>query len=198
MVYHEGILVTSNEVVNAAAIGADIEASKIRCMIYRPSDTARNLESEKRFTYCLTDDPLLFFKGALTGNDEPKSPELSEEELCLQDDFFYPKKATKVYFCTVDSTFEKYIFDEYGEARLKGVEGTIICENKIREAQPLDREDPLVDAMVHATRLSIADEEKKESLQGKIREILAAEESTKNHRKDVKDKIIEFVEGAFS
>ncbi|MEF8873127.1 MAG: DUF447 domain-containing protein [Candidatus Thermoplasmatota archaeon] len=195
MVYHEGILVSSNEVVNAAAIGADIETQKIRCRVYRPSDTARNLEPREKFTFSLTDDPSLFFKGALTGRDEPDNAELSEEELSRQDAFFYPDRATKVYFCRVESTSEKKITDRYGETRLKRVEGKVLFEEQKNKGQHLDRKNPLLDAMVHASRLPVADERQRKDLQKKVRSVLNSfEPDSKTDQAKIKNKIIGFIE----
>ncbi len=194
MVYHEGILVSSNEVINSAAIGAEITRSRIRCNIYKPSDTARNLEIGSEFTYSLTDDICLFFRSALTGRNKPDQAELTEEELHSQKGFFYPKRAASVYFCRVEDLTVKEIRDEYGEAEIKKIEGNILWKEEMREAEPLDRDDALIDAMVHASRLSIADEKQREGLREKIKTILRSTGDECDDERDMINKINEYIE----
>ncbi|MFP4608180.1 MAG: DUF447 domain-containing protein [Candidatus Natronoplasma sp.] len=195
MVYHEGILVSTDEKINAAAVGAEIEGSKLKCRIYRPSDTAENLEVGVRFTYSLTDDLSLFFKAALTGRDEPGLSELSEDEIRRKENFFYPEEATEVFFCKVEEVWEKKIRDEYGSARLKHVVAEIQSKETLREAAPLNREESLLDAMVHASRLPIVDGEQKRTIRKKIDRGLASVNLDPESREGkIKNKIIDFVE----
>ncbi len=185
MTYYEGILVSSGESINSAAIGAEIEDSTLGCQIYRPSDTARNLNEGSRFTFSLTDDPLLFFKGALTGHDSPTEEEIEPEDLEEKDGFYHPEEANRVYFCEVKKFGEMSQEDEYGEAKIKLVEAEVLDVEG--EDDHIGRDDPLVDAMVHATRMYVADEAQREELEKKIREVLSDIDSR------LKDRIIRFV-----
>lgn len=187
MTCYEGILVSRNSVVNAAAIGAKIEVPRIEFGVYMPSDTARNLDREVRFTYSLTKDPSLFFKAALTGHDDPKINEINKRELIVDGDFIYPKNAGKVYFCEVEETSKKTVQDKYGSSEIKEVKGKIL-EARGEEKRYLDRGDPLVDALVHASRICVADESQKRQLYSKIKSRLKDSEST------FKEKIIDFSE----
>ncbi|MBS3816988.1 MAG: DUF447 family protein [Candidatus Thermoplasmatota archaeon] len=187
MAYYEGILTSTNHLINSAAIGAEIKEDKIVCEIYRPSDTARNLDENKRFTFSLTADPTLFFKGSLTGHNDPDYEEIGEEELKKEEDFFYPVNSTKTYFCRVKDIDEKKVRDEYGGSELKKVTAPII-EEKGEKNNYIGRKNPLVDAMVHATRIYVADERQKKKIREKVREIL------KDNESELKKKILEFIE----
>ncbi len=185
MTHHEGILVTWNEHINASAAGADIEGHTISLDIYRPSDAAENLTSNDRFTFSLTDDPRLFFQAALTGHNSGKS-ELDDRELHHEEEFWWPKNATSVHLCSVEKREETKMSDEYGETRLLAVKGTI--EERRSQGPYIERENPLVDAMVHASRLHVAEGMQKEKLKEKIKELLKNEDG-----KVVRD-IIDYVE----
>lgn len=187
MSYYEGILVTEGYRPNAAAIGAEIDGDKIASQIYLPSDTGRRLDEEVRFTFSLTTDPDLFYKAALTGHNEPNMPELSFESLKYGDeDFLYPSKASKIYFCEVKRTEKITEMDKYGEAKIKLIEGKILDERGPDEY--IGRENPLVDAMVYASRMFVAGEEQQERIREKVKSILEDDES------DLKEKILDFVE----
>ncbi len=186
MTYYEGLLLSEDDRINLAAIGAEIEDSKLGCQIYRPSDTARNLKKGFRFTYCLTDDPSLFFKGALTGHDDPDYSEIDEDRLKEEEGLSYPKKATRVYFCDVERTTEIKEEDEYGEARIKLVEAKIL--EKKMQGEYIGRENPLIEAMVPASRMYVAEGEQKSTLERKVKTSLPESDS------DLKDRILDFVE----
>ncbi len=174
MVHREGILVSTDGWVNTAAMGADVDEDLIRFRIFRPSDTAYNLKEKKEFTFSLTDDPMLFYKAALTGHNT-QEPELEEDELIDEDGLYYPKKATRVYFCRVISTEDISIKDTYGSAEILTVEARILRHTG--EADFIGRENPLVDIMVHLTRYIISDDDKKEAIEGYVKSILEKEDS---------------------
>ncbi len=186
MSYFEGILVTTNHRPNVAAIGAEIYEGRIGNQIYLPSDTGRRLEEGVRFTYSLTTDPELFYKAALTGHNEPKMPELISEELKEEKEFIYPSQATKTYFCEVKRTKMITQRDKYGKAKIKLVESGIL-EGKGAEDH-IGREEPLVDAMVHASRMFVANKKQKERIRKKVKSVLEDTES------DLKQKILDFIE----
>ncbi|MFO8109476.1 MAG: DUF447 family protein [Thermoplasmata archaeon] len=169
MVHREGILVSRDGWTNTAAMGADIDDDLIRFRIFRPSDTAENLKKNKQFTFSLTDDPIIFYKAALTGYNSPQ-PELREEELIHRDIFYYPKKATRVFFCEVSSTREVSTRDDYGTADILEVKAVVLDTQG--DGPYIDRDDPLVDAMVHATRYAIATGERKKELEERIEGLL--------------------------
>ncbi len=174
MVHREGILVSTDGWVNTAAMGADIDEDLIRFRIFRPSDTAWNLKKNKEFTFSLTDDPMLFYKAALTGHDT-QQPELLEDELVEEDGFYYPKKATRVFFCRVISTKDISIKDAFGSADLLTVEASIVRDTG--EADFIGRENHLVDIMVHLTRYIISNEDKKEAIKMYVESILEDDDS---------------------
>jgi len=187
MPYYEGILVTANHRPNAAAIGAEINDDLIRSRVYLPSDTARRLDEGVRFTYSLTTDPELFYKAALTGHNEPGISELSTED--LKDDgrdYLYPLEASKIYFCEVKLTHMITETDKYGEANIKNILAKVIKECGTEEY--MGRENPLIDAMVYASRIFVADEGQKEYIRKKVKSILEDVES------DLKQKILDFIE----
>ncbi len=186
MTYYEGILVTDGDTPNAAAIGAEIEDGRLGSQIYLPSDTGRKLEEEVKFTFSLVDRPDLFFKAALTGHDEPGESELSEERLVEEDGFLYPNEATKIYFCKVGKIKIISEEDRYGEANIKLIEAEILEEKG--SGDNIGRESPLIDAMVHASRMFVADQEQKLELKKKIENILDESGS------ELKHKILDFVE----
>lgn len=187
MTYHEGILISKNTNVNAAAIGADIEPPVIESKVYRPSDTARNLEQGVQFTFSLTEDPSLFFRAALNGHDEPQTQEIDHSDLIVEDDFIYPKDVEAVYFCEVERVSINSVRDRYGSSELKEIEGQIL-KTIGKEEKGLGRGEPLIDALVHASRIYVADEKQKKQLRKKIETIL------KDERSLLKKKIIDFVE----
>ncbi len=187
MAYYEGILVTKENRPNAAAIGAEIDADKIGSQVYFPSDTARRLDEGIPFTFSLTNDPELFYRAALTGHDEPNMPELDLHDLEEKGErYLYPSKASKTYFCEVKRTEVIKETDQYGEAKIKLIEGKIL--EKKGEGEYIGRENPLVDAMVHASRIFVADGKQKENIRKKVNSILAETES------DLKQKILDSVE----
>lgn len=187
MTHHEGILVTWNRSINVSACGAEIEGDEIKLRIYEPSDTASNLEIDSRFTFSLTDDPSLFYKAALTGQNSPGVQELDDEELACEDDFLHPEYASQVYLCRVEGMDEECESDSYGVVDILAVSGKVI--DKKGEGPFIEREDPLVDAMVYATRLHVADEEQRDELKQKIKDILKGEEN------DIAEKILDHLEG---
>ncbi len=187
MSYYEGILVTTDHRPNAAAIGAEIEGDRIGSQVYLPSDTARRLDEEVRFTFSLTTDPGLFYKAALTGHNEPDKAELESQNLKDEgDDFIYPSKATKTYYCEVKRTKMITEKDDYGKANIKLIEAEILKEKGVGEY--IGRENLLVDAMVYASRMFVADEEQKEKIRERVKSVLEDTES------DLKEKILDFVE----
>ncbi len=181
MVHREGILVSWNHHVNAAAVGADIEKDEISFRIYKPADTAKNLEHNSRFTYSLTDTPELFYKAALTGADS-SSGELDSEEIKEEDGFYYPVKATQTYFCKVTRITNDTVTDEYGTSDIRYIKAEILYHKG--KGSYIQRKNPLVDAMVHASRYRIAnDEAMKERIRRKVTEIL------KDEKGELADKI---------
>lgn len=187
MTYYEGVLVTDHDSLNAAAIGAEIDEARIGCQIYMPSDTARKLEDDVDFTFSLTTDPELFYKAALTGHNDPETSELEKDSLEREGPYLYPEQATRTYYCRVESNKEITEEDEYGEARIKLVEGKVLeIEGDLEH---IGRENPLVDAMVHATRMFVADREQRKAIKERVENIL------KGHEYDLKRKILDFVEG---
>lgn len=187
MNYYEGILVTNEDDSNVAAIGAKIDEDSMDSKIYMPSDTARRLEEGVKFTFSLTADPELFYRAALTGHDDPETSELSKDSLEREESFLYPKEATKTYFCRVESTKVITEKDEYGEARIKLVEGKVLEERG--KGDHTGREDPLIDAMVHASRMYVADQDQRKAIREKVENIL------ENDGSEVKRKVLDFVEG---
>ncbi len=185
MVHREGILVSWNHHVNAAAVGADIEKDKMSFRIYKPADTAKNLEHNSRFTYSLTDSPELFYKASLTGADS-SSCELDSEEIKEEDGFYYPVKATQTHFCKISKITPGVVTDEYGTSEILDLEAEILS-HKGKENY-IQREDPLVDAMVHASRYQILDAPAmKDRIRRKVTETL------KDERGELADKIREKV-----
>jgi len=187
MAWYEGILLTWNTHLNAAAVGALLEEDSIELKIYNPSDSAKNLKENNRFTFSLTDDPYLFYKAALTGHDTINFMEFEEDEIETEGEFFYPKKAARVHLCEVLEFNEVEIQDELGHSIVTNVSGHII--EKIGHGDYIQREDPRVDAMVHASRIPLAEGEYKKRLKEKIYKIL------KNQNDDLADKILKYIEG---
>jgi len=187
MSYYEGILVTTNQIPNAAAIGAEIEGNRIGSQVYLPSDTGRRLEEGVRFTYSLTTDPELFYKAALTGHNEPNESELTTTNLKDENkDFIYPSEATKIYFCEVKRTKMITEKDDYGKAKIKLIEAEILKDKGTEEY--IGRENELVDAMVYASRMFVADEKQKERIKERVKSVLEDTDS------NLKGKILDFVE----
>ncbi len=187
MSYYEGILVTTNQRPNAAAIGANIEGDRIENQVYLPSDTARRLDEDIWFTYSLTTDPGLFYKAALTGHNEPDKAELDSRNLKAEGEgFIYPADATKTYFCEVKRTKMITEKDDYGKANIKLIEAEILKERGVEKY--IGRENPLVDAMVYASRMFVADEKQKERIRERVKSVLEDNES------NLKGKILDFVE----
>ncbi len=169
MTYLEGILVSSDGHVNTAAMGARIQGDTLHARVFIPSDTARNLGKNHRFTFSLTADPELFFKGALTGHDSPGEPELEEDEMVSTDGFYYPKKASKVHFCHITSIIKRTVRDEYGRGELLDVTASILRVQG--DERFIGREHPLVDVMVHLSRYSMVGEEQKRVMEARVKEL---------------------------
>lgn len=184
---YEGILVTWNSHLNTSAAGALIENDIIKLDIYHPSDSARNLRSRPEFTFSLTDEPSLFYKAALTGTNKSKYQEISEENMEEHADFYYPKKASVIYCCRVSDQHEHKINDRFGKSVISKVQGEIVI--KIGNGEFIQRENPLVDAMVYATRVPLVDGEQKEDLKEKIYKTL------ENQEDEVAKKILDYIEG---
>ncbi|MFW6040740.1 MAG: DUF447 domain-containing protein [Thermoplasmatota archaeon] len=171
----EGILTSWNHKINVSAAGGHIKDKNITLCIYRPSDTARNLEENDIFSFSLTNDEELFFKASLTGRNDPEYQELSSDELIEQNSFMYPKQASITFFCKIDDRTETVEEDEYGKAMILEIESTI--QKRIGMGYYIGRENPLVDAMVHASRIHLADEKQNERIKNKVKEILKNESS---------------------
>ncbi len=184
---YEGILVTWNSHVNSSAVGARIKEQLIELDIYHPSDSARNLQDHPKFTFSLVDDPDLFFKAALEGQDQPGYEEISPKSIMEKAGFYYPKKASLVYLCEVFELSDYEIEDELGGATISKIKGRII--EKFGEGGYIEREEPLVDAMVYATRVPLAKEEYKKKLKEKIYNIL------ENKEGKTAEKILDYLEG---
>lgn len=185
---YEGILVTWNSHVNTSAAGADIDKDKIELEIYSPSDTARNLHATPSFTFSLVNDPTLFYKASLTGSNEPGFSELPENAVEERSGYYYPKDASVVHLCEVKEYSKHEIQDEFGKSVVFEVKGEVT--KKIGKGEFIQRENPLVEAMVHATRLSLLEGKRKEKLRGKIYKTL------ENQNDELSKKILEYVEGS--
>lgn len=187
MVDHEGILVSWDPTINASAAGADRKGDHLHFLFYLPSDTGRVLTPGTHFTYSLCSGAELFYRAALTGTNAPDHQELEEDELAEKDGYIYPNAAEKVFFCEVASSYQRVERDVYGSAPVKVVEAKI--KDEIGKGKGLTREDPLIEAMVHASRMHVADAEQKKELKEKIFDALDGKESP------VASDIREFVEG---
>ncbi len=194
MTYYEGILGTSNDWPNFAAVGAEITGSKIGGRLYLPSDTGTRLVEGKSFSFSLTDNPNIFFKAALTGHNKKNQQELGDDEFIQKNGYVYPTQASKVYLCKTKKTKIVRRTDRYGEAKIKLFEGEIL-EKIIECEEYLSREDPCLDALVYATRLPLADNEQKQELIREIDKILnKIKKNSKQEDKKTKEKILDFVE----
>ena len=180
-------MVTWNSHINAAAVGAILEDKELKMKIYNPSDSARNLKLNRKFTFSLTDDPYLFYKASLTGWNTIGFQELNDHEIKTEGDFHYPSKSTVVYLSKLEDTRETIVKDVLGRSRITEVKAQII--KKIGEGEHIQREDPFVDAMVYASRVHLADEEYQKKLKEKIYTIL------ENQEGPIKGKILGYVEG---
>jgi len=184
---YEGILVTWNGHVNTSAAGALIENGSIELDIYHPSDSSRYLKENSEFTFSLVDDPALFFKAALTGVNKPGFQEISEEAMDRYFGFFYPKKASVIHLCKVKEIFEYKVEDKYGESVVSKIKGNVI--KKFGDGEFIQRENPLVDALVYATRVSLVEGEQREKLKEKIYKCLETQED------ETAKKILNYIEG---
>jgi len=187
MTHYEGILISSNEVINASAAGAEINQNILYLRIYHPSDTSRNLEINSRFTFSLTKNIYLFYLASLTGHNEPKTSELGKEGLLEEDGYYFPKEATLTYFCKVINIEKKEGKDRYGNYSLKRI--TAEVESKMGRKEYLTRENPYLDSMVYASRIPVAGKEQTEKIKNKVKKIL------KNKNTKLSKKIISYVEG---
>lgn len=186
MVYLEGVLVTWEPSINVSAAGAEREDDGLNFHMYMPSDTARALSPGTSFTFTLTRDHELFYRAALTGMDEPSYQELEDEELIREDGHIYPREHGTVFFCEAVSSVTRVERDDYGDAVVKLVRAEI--KEKRGEGKSLNREDPLLEAMIHATRLHVADDEQSRKLERRIKGLLEGEEGT------VAKKIMDYLE----
>ncbi len=182
-------MVSWNHHVNAAAIGVGIDMNRreLTFRVYHPSDTARNLGVCANFTFSLSDSPELFYKAALTGNNGPGS-ELSPDELVTEDGFYYPRDASRIFFCRLESTVSGFANDKYGRTPY-GEHKAYILGTK-GEGVYIGRENPYLDAMVHASRYHIVtDEGLRDEIRRKVIDIL------KDEKGGLADRIILHVEG---
>lgn len=188
MSYYEGILISSNKTLNTSAVGADVSEKHLQLRLYHPSDTSKNLEIGSKFTFSLTKSVQLFYKASLTGHNESNQSELSEDEVLERDGYYYPKEATKTFFCEVRSVEEKEGKDKYGKFLLKSIIGEI-KNQKGKEDEYLSRDNPYLDSMVYASRIPVAEKEQKEEIKNKVRKKLKNEDTV------LAKKIISYVEG---
>lgn len=186
MTHYEGILVSWDGHVNSAAMGAEIEEENIVVNVYIPSNTYLNLKEEGRFTYSLTGDRELFYTSALTGHHDDVC-ELGCSDLAKKDDFYFPTKASRTYFCEVLDQERITERDEFGTADIFQFKGKIL--RREGDGDHLGREDPVIDALVHASRYHLGDKEQKERIRKKVIEILRGEKG------DVARKVREYVGG---
>lgn len=187
MSYYEGILISSNKVINVSAAGAEIKEDKLLLKIYHPSDTSRNLDLGSNFTFSLTDDLELFYTASLKGHDEPSKAELTDEEIFERNGYYYPKKATKVYFCEVTDITTTEGKDEYGEYTIKRISAKINEEEG--EEKYLTRDNPYLDSMVYASRVLVSNEEQRKKIKNKVKELLRKRDT------DLAERITTYVEG---
>ncbi|MGM0509678.1 MAG: DUF447 domain-containing protein [Thermoplasmatota archaeon] len=202
MTHYEGILVSWNDHVNSAAMGADIEGDRMLLNVYVPSNTYLNLKEEGRFTgkpvgspdtyraepskftYSLTNSRELFYKSTLTGHHDDVC-ELGCSDLAKKDDFYYPTSASVTYFCKVESEKKVKKKDGFGETDIFRFEARIL--EKEGDGVYIDRDDPVVDALVYASRYHLGDEEQRAKIRKKVQDILKGVEG------DVADKVRDYV-----
>lgn len=184
MEHLEGILVSVNEHINTSAAGADTEDSSMSFRIYSPSNTFSNLSKNDKFTFSLTDDPEQFYRGAVIGHNSDVQ-ELPDDELKKDGEFRYPKEATKVFFCNIVDREIKTIKDGYGEADVLFVKARV--KKTKGRGHHIQRENPYVDALVHASRYHMSSPEQKKQLRRKVRIIL------KNKEDNLSQKILDYV-----
>ncbi len=184
MTHYEGILVSWNDHVNSAAMGAEIQGDEMLLNVYVPSNTYMNLKEERHFTYSLTDDRELFYKSTLTGHHDDIC-ELGCSDLIEKDGFYYPVKASVTYFCQVEGENRVKKEDEFGATEIFQFKAKIL--DKKGSGENIDREDPVVDALVYASRYHIGDEEQKIEIREKVLQIL---EGVEGH---VADMVSEYV-----
>ena len=187
MSYYEGILISSNKVINASAVGAEVKDDKLLLKIYHPSDTTRNLGLDSKFTFSFTDDLELFYKASLTGHDEPNEAELSEDSIFERNGYYYPKKATKTYFCKVIDVKVTEGKDEFGGYTIKRIRAKINYEEG--EGKNLSRKNPYLDSMVYASRIPVSNNEQKTKIKKKVNDLL------ENKNDELAKRIIEYIEG---
>ena len=187
MTHYEGILVSSNDVINTSAAGAEINDESLYLKIYLPSDTGRNLQVGKEFTFSLTDSIRLFYLASLKGHNQPEKPEVPKSKILEKDGYYFPKEAGKTYFCTVKNISKKEGNDKYGEFELKKIKAKI--DKKEGQGDFLTRENPYLDSLVYASRIHVADEKEKEKIQKKVRELMKDKET------ELAKIIISYVEG---
>ncbi len=185
-------MISWNHHVNASAIGADIniDEGELNFKVYCPSDTERNLESNPNFTYSLTDSPELFFKAALTGNNRPGC-ELNQDELVVKGGFYYPRDASRIFFCQVKDSESGNVIDEYASSEYYGHKAVIL--DRQGEGAYIGRANPYVDAMVYASRYNVVESgEQKNKIRQRVKNIL------KDEKRALADKILMYVDGGRS
>ncbi|MFW6083399.1 MAG: DUF447 domain-containing protein [Thermoplasmatota archaeon] len=188
MTYYEGILISFNKTLNTSAVGAEVSENHLQLRLYHPSDTSKNLGIGSKFTFSLTKSLQLFYKASLTGYNEPNQSELSEDEVLKKDSYYYPKEATKTFFCEVKSIEEKKGIDKYGKLLLKSINAEIKYQ-KGEKKEYLTRDNPYLNSMVYASRIPVAEKEQKEEIKNKVIKML------KNEDTELAKKIISSVEG---
>jgi len=189
MTHYEGILVSWNDHVNSAAMGAEIEGDQMHLNVYVPSNTYLNLNEAGRFTFSLTNSRELFYRSALIGHHNDVC-ELGCSDLAKEDEFYYPVSASITYFCEVEEEKKIKKKDEFGETVVFRFKAKIM--KKEGGGEYIDRDDPVVDALVFASRYHLGDEEQRAKIRKKVQDILKGVDG------DVADKVREHVKGGRS
>jgi hypothetical protein len=181
--WYETIVTTSGPHINAAAIGIRRIDDKFHMKVFEMSNTFENLQNGQeqeipcRFAINLIDSSQLdlLCYAALRGWGSP-IPEFPRESFEIVDDAPVMKDAFASIICETNESRIEDVKDNYGRSTRMDVRARIVdvILNDPGDARPIARspDEPLVEALIFATKFKIAKGAMKDKLRSRVEELL--------------------------
>lgn len=157
-VTYETIVTTMNSLPNAAAIGIMLVDDTIQMKVFAGTNTYSNVKRNGRFAInFVNEDQLdLLTKAALTGHNS-KEREFPDECYLYDEGIPHLAQIKNYLLCEIEQSSEKQIEDKIGRCNVLKIRAKILKCVVGEDISPIImKENPLVEALIHATRYGIS------------------------------------------
>ncbi len=157
-VTYETIVTTTNSLPNAAAIGISLIDDMIQMKVFAGTNTYSNVKRNRRFAvnFVSKDQLDLLIKAALTGHGS-KEREFPNEHYLYDEGIPHLIQVKNYLLCEVEQSTEKQMKDKIGRCDVLEIKARILKCIAGEDVSPIImKENPLVEALIHATRYSIS------------------------------------------